>query len=126
MARPRILCRKVRRTAVVIGLLLLLIAFNIVLAQSTAQVSGIVRDQTGAVLPGVDVALIQTSTGLTRSAVTDETGSYILLNLPVGPYRMEASLPAFRTYVQSGIVLQVGGSPILNAVLSVGQVADQI
>src|SRR5215813_2372636 len=126
MARRKTFLRTVRQTAVIIGLSLLLIAFNIVLGQSSAQVSGTVRDQTGAVLPGVEVALTQTSTGFSRSAVTDETGSYILPNLPIGPYRLEASLPGFRTYVQSGIVLQVGGSPILNPILQVGQVSDQI
>jgi hypothetical protein len=51
MARRRMLFRKVKRTAVITGLLLLLIAFNIVLAQSTAQVSGTVKDQSGAVCP---------------------------------------------------------------------------
>src|SRR5438034_10130132 len=107
MALQESVRRRARQSAVITGLVLLLIAFNIVLAQSTAQVSGTVRDQTGAVLPGVEVALIQTDTGLNRTAVTDETGSYILPNLPIGPYRLEASLPGFRTYVQSGIVLQV-------------------
>src|SRR5262245_29887587 len=120
------LSRNVRRTAVIVGLVLLLIAFNIVLAQSNAQVSGTVKDQSGAILPGVEVAVTQTSTGQTRTAVTDETGSYVLPNLPVGPYRLEASLPGFRTYVQSGIVLQVGSSPILNPVLAIGQVSDQV
>ena len=52
-------------------------------------------------LPGVDVTVTQTETGLTRSAVTDATGSYTLPNLPVGPYRLEASLSGFRTYVQT-------------------------
>src|SRR5689334_11749260 len=73
------------------------------LAQSTAQINGTVKDQTGAVLPGVEVLLTQTETGLTRNAVSDETGSYNLVNLPIGPYKLEASLPGFRTYLQSGI-----------------------
>src|SRR2546422_11483678 len=107
MARQRMFFQKVRQTAVVTGLLLLLIAFNIVLAQSTAQVSGTVRDQTGAVLPGVEVALIQTDTGLSRTAVTDETGSYLLTNLPIGPYRLEVSLPGSRTYAPTSIALPV-------------------
>src|SRR5438552_596671 len=101
MARRKRLVRKIRQATVIIGLLVLLIAFNVVLAQSTAQVSGTVRDQSGAVLPGVEIALIQTSTGLNRTAVTDEMGFYLLPNLPVGPYRLEASLPGFRTHVQS-------------------------
>ena len=63
-------------------------------AQSTAQINGTIKDSTGAVLPGVEVTVNQTDTGLRRSAVTDETGSYILPNLPIGPYRLEAVLPA--------------------------------
>lgn len=94
--------------------------------QSTAQISGTVRDQSGAILPGADVSATQTATGAKRTAVTNETGSYILPNLPVGPYMIEVELPGFRTYVQTGIVLQVGSSPEINAVLSIGQVAEAI
>jgi hypothetical protein len=59
-------------------------------AQATAQISGTVRDQTGAVLPGVNVTATQTDTGVARMTVTNETGSYVLANLAVGPYRVEA------------------------------------
>jgi hypothetical protein len=95
-------------------------------AQATAQVTGTVKDQTGAVLPGVEVTATQTETGVARSAVTNETGSYVLLNLAIGPYRLEATLPGFRSFVQTGIVLQVNGSPVVNPVLEVGQVSDQV
>src|SRR2546430_3256539 len=84
------------------------------MAQSTAQVSGVVTDQSGAILPGVEVKVMQTETGITRSVVTNETGSYALPNLPIGPYRLEATLPGFRTYVRTGVVLQVGSNPVLN------------
>src|SRR5438128_1770727 len=75
---------------------------------TVAQISGTVKDQSGAVLPGVEVSATQTDTGVKRSVPTDETGSYILANLPLGPYRLEAALPGFRTYVRTGIILQVG------------------
>src|SRR5436853_7579247 len=94
-----------------VTVVLFALACTTVSAQSTAQVSGTVKDQSGAVLPGVEVTATQADTGLKRTAVTDETGSYILPNLPVGPYRLEAALPGFRTYVQSGIVLQVASNP---------------
>src|SRR5215471_15089714 len=77
-------------------------------AQATAQITGSVKDQSGAVLPGVEITATQTATGAKRNAVTDESGSYILPNLPIGPYTIEAALPGFRTYVQTGITLQVG------------------
>src|SRR5207302_4567314 len=95
-------------------------------AQATAQIAGSVRDQSGAVLPGAEVTVTQTETGAARAAVTNETGSYVLSNLPIGSYRLEASLPGFRTFVQTGIVLQVNGSPVINPVLEVGQVTEQV
>jgi carboxypeptidase family protein/TonB-dependent receptor-like protein len=95
-------------------------------AQATAQISGTVKDQSGAVLPGVEITATQTDTGATRMAITNETGSYILSNLPIGPYKLEAALPGFRTFVQTGIILQVNGSPAINPTLEVGQVTEQV
>src|SRR5436190_15545202 len=114
--------------SVLVGLLVCVLGSSSIRAQggSTAQISGSVKDQSGAVLPGAEVAATQTDTGLMRSVVSDETGSYTLTNLPVGPYRLEVSLPGFRAYVQTGIVLQVNGNPVVNAVLQVGQVSEQV
>src|ERR1051326_3876373 len=95
-------------------------------AQATAQISGTGKDQSGAVLPGVEVTATQTETGIARTAVTNETGSYVLPSLAIGPYKLEAALPGFRSFVQTGIVLQVSGSPEINPVLQVGQVSDQV
>src|SRR3989441_8133056 len=95
-------------------------------AVSTSQITGTVKDQTGAVLPGAEVTVTQTDTGARRTVVSDETGSYVLANLPIGPYRLEVMLPGFRTYVQTGIVLQVGSNPTIPVVLAVGQVSEQI
>src|SRR5437773_7829793 len=93
----------------VIGLLVSMISAT-GWAQSTATISGSVKDTTGAVLPGVEVKVMQTETSVSRTTVTNETGSYVLPNLPLGPYRLEAALPGFRTFVQTGITLQVGSS----------------
>ena len=95
-------------------------------AQGTAQLTGTVKDQSGAVLPGVEINATQTATGAKRTTVSDETGNYVLPNLPIGPYMVEASLPGFKSYVRSGIVLQVGSNPIVPIVLQVGQVAEQV
>src|SRR5690242_8175205 len=106
--------------------LISLIACSSVWAQATAQISGTARDQSGAVLPGVEITATQTETGITRTAVTNETGSYVLTNLPIGPYKVEATLPGFRTYAQTGIVLEVNSSPVINVALEVGQVTEQV
>ncbi len=109
-----------------IGLLVCAVTCGNAWAQATAQISGTVRDQSGAVLPGVEITATQTETGIARTTISNETGSYILPNLALGPYRLEISLPGFRTYVQSGIVLQVNSNPVINAVLEVGQVAETV
>ena len=93
---------------------------------ATAQISGTVTDQSGAVLPGAEITATQTETNVSRNAVSNETGSYVLPNLPVGPYRLEAALPGFRTFAQTGIVLQVNSNPAIKIVLQVGQVTETI
>ncbi|HLH31889.1 MAG TPA: carboxypeptidase-like regulatory domain-containing protein, partial [Terriglobia bacterium] len=95
-------------------------------AQGTAQINGTVKDPSGAVLPGVEVTATQTSTNVSRQAVTDERGNFVLPNLPVGPYKVEAALPGFRTFVQTGIELGVNQNPNLNVTLEVGQVSQQV
>jgi hypothetical protein len=104
----------------------LCLAVPISWAQATAQISGSVRDQSGAVLPGVEITATHTETGIQRTTVTNETGAFSLPNLAIGPYRIEASLPGFRSFVQTGIVLQVNSNPVINAVLEVGQVTEQV
>ena len=95
-------------------------------AGSTAQIAGNVKDDTGGVLPGVTITVTQTATGLTRTAVSDDTGGYVIPNLPVGPYKLEATLQGFRTYVQSGIVLTVNATPTVNVVMALGAVSEQV
>src|SRR5437879_137435 len=105
--------------ALLLVLLISVVTCDDVWAQATAQISGTARDQSGAVLPGVEITVTQTATGTARNALTNETGSFVLPNLPIGPYRLEASLPGFRSFAQTGIVLQVNASPTVNVVLEV-------
>ncbi|HYS26743.1 MAG TPA: carboxypeptidase-like regulatory domain-containing protein, partial [Vicinamibacterales bacterium] len=108
------------------ALVIVLLAHGAAWAQATAQVSGTVRDSSGGVLPGVTVTVTQTGTGFSRTVVTENGGTYVVPNLPTGPYKLEASLQGFRTYAQTGIVLQVNGNPTINVTLAVGDVAETI
>ena len=85
-------------------------------SQATAQINGTVRDASGAVLPGVQITATQTDTGGARITTTDETGCYVVPSLLLGPYKV-ASLPGFRKFAQTGIVLQVGSSAVVNVKL---------
>src|SRR5262249_35576964 len=83
-------------------------------AVANAAIHGVVTDHSGAVVPGAQVTAVQIETGRTRYTITAADGTYVLPNLPVGPYRLEVSSPAFNTYVQSGILLQVGNNVQVN------------
>src|ERR1051325_8227835 len=109
-----------------VGLIFLVLAATNAWAQATAQINGSVADSSGAVLPGVTVVAIQTDTGLRREAVTDDKGDYALLNLPIGPYRLEATLAGFRSYVQTGITLQVNANPVIKVTLQLGELAETL
>ena len=106
--------------------LALALACGSAFAQATATISGTARDQSGAVLPGVTITVTQQETGLVRTTVTNETGSYVLPNLPLGPYRLEADLQGFATFAQSGIVLQVNGNPVVNPTMGVSAIAEEV
>src|SRR5207247_10344886 len=66
-------------------------------AQATAQISGTVKDQSGAVLPGVEVSATQTATGAQRTTVTTETGHNGLSNPPTGQSTLATSRPTLNT-----------------------------
>jgi hypothetical protein len=118
----------VHRHGSVLGLtaLALVLACGSAWAQATATISGTARDQSGAVLPGVTITVTQQETSLVRTTVTNETGSYVLPNLPLGPYRLEAMLQGFATFAQGGIVLQVNASPVVNPVMGVSAIAEEV
>ena len=112
-----------------LSLLCLVIAVpGIARAQTVAiaQVSGVVTDESGAALPGVQVEVTQIATGLTRFTTTGDRGEYVLPNLPIGPYKLTAQLQGFSTYEQSGITLQVGASPVINVTLKVGALSETV
>jgi hypothetical protein len=93
---------------------------------SSGQISGRVADASGAVLPGVTVTATQTETQFVRTTVTNEVGAFTLPNLPVGPYRLEASLQGFQTFAQSGITIQVNANLVVDPTLRLGDIAETI
>jgi hypothetical protein len=106
-----------------------LILFPVLLhSQTTAvvQISGVITDQNGGVVPRAQVKATQTDTGFVRNAIASQDGAYVLSNLPIGPYRLEAVADGFRTRVQTGIVLQVNTNPTINLSLQVGSVSQEV
>src|SRR5437773_2206166 len=68
----------------------------------TATISGVVRDTSGALIPGVSITIKHVDSGLTRTVTSSETGNYAAPALPVGPYEVTAMIPGFKQQVRSG------------------------
>ena len=97
-------------------------------AQSVAgsQLSGVVRDASGAAVPGAEVRSPRPTPGRRGRRRAHADGSYAFPNLPVGPYELKVTLQGFNTYVQSGIVLQVSTNPVVNVTLNVGTLGETV
>jgi carboxypeptidase family protein len=108
------------------GVLMVLLTVPGAWAQATAQLSGTVKDSSGGVLPGADVTATQTDTGFKRTVVSNSDGSFTLPGIPIGPYQLEVTLAGFKTYSQTGIVLQVGSAPSIPVTLALGAVAESV
>jgi hypothetical protein len=95
--------------------------------QQASGIAGLVKDTSGAVLPGVTVeaaspALIEK----VRTVVTDSQGRYNIVDLRPGTYVATFSLPGFSTVKREGIVLTAGFTATVNADLQVGSVTETI
>jgi hypothetical protein len=96
------------------------------IAQSaTGLISGVVQDESGAIIPGVKITVTNVETGITRSATTDSGGRYRVPGLIPDHYEVEAQTPGFRTELRRGIELTVGSEAVIHLVLRVGQVAEK-
>ncbi len=103
----------VRSLTCVFLLALLLASFATLTAsaqQITGNIHGSVTDPSGAVLPSAFVTARQVETGFTRTVNTDRGGNYLVVELPIGHYRIEVTAKGFQKYVQEGITLDVNES----------------
>ena len=114
-------------------LLLPLLALALALAPTpaaaqfdTAQVSGVIRDATGAVLPGADVVLVAEGTGLERRTVSNEAGLYTFPNVPVGDYRITATLPGFQPVARTGVQVNAGLNIRVDIQLQLGTLTEAV
>jgi hypothetical protein len=112
-----------------IGLWLLIAAALPAAAQSTAinaSIEGLVKDTSGAALPGVTITITNTDTGAQRVIVSGGEGEYRAPLLPLGTYDVAAELPGFKKFEQKGLKLSAGQTALINVTLSVGNVTETI
>jgi outer membrane receptor protein involved in Fe transport len=123
MRMQRSLARPFLLLLLAVGSPLLLVAPASVVAQniSTAQLTGTVRDQQGAVISGATVTITDASKGFSRTTLTDAQGIFLVLQLPPGGYTVTAMAKGFATLKQTDVVLTVGAQGELPITLAVGE-----
>lgn len=98
-----------------------------VIAQvTTSTISGVVKDSSQAVIPGVAITVTNRETGLTRSGITEADGTYKFPALPVGTYDVTAEHAGFQRETRTGLKLAVGQDAVINLTLQVGAVDQTI
>src|SRR6202042_238172 len=107
-------------------LMTLLTGLNAAAQQITGSIRGTVLDPSGAIVQAATVTARQTETGLTRSAVTDRQGEYVLVELPIGHYQLEVHARGFQKYLQQGISLEVNETATVGIHLKLGSEAQQV
>jgi len=93
---------------------------------ANGNIEGIVRDTTGAALPGVSVTVTNMDTGTARTSITNDEGVYRAVLLPLGRYRVTAELQGFKTFEQQGVTLSAGQTALINVELGVGSVSETV
>jgi hypothetical protein len=93
---------------------------------TTGAIHGIVFDQSGAVVAGVNVKLRHVDTGLVRELITDASGRFSSALLPVGRYDIEASLAGFETNHQEGQTLTLGQTLELRLIITIANIQSSV
>jgi Carboxypeptidase regulatory-like domain len=95
-------------------------------ATSTATIGGQVTDPSGAAIPGAEVTLTDMDTQVTRTALSNEAGRYIFVNVPSGNYKVKVTMPGFATSESSGWKATVGSALNIDVSLKIGSHTETV
>jgi hypothetical protein len=112
--------------AAVIAAALVAIAVPALAQFDRGQISGIVKDETGGVIPGATVTVTNADTRLSRTVVTDTTGYYIVTALPPGNYDVEVELTGFKKWSQKNVRLDAAARVTLDATINPSAVSEMV
>ncbi len=119
-------CRKFFLSGLVILLGLLVMPALFAQTTGSAMLRGVVKDQTGAVIPGATVALINQGTKETRNTITNDEGAYLFGSVPPTKYTLRVELAGFKTYEQENISLSPSDTRGLDVTLQVGAASETV
>jgi hypothetical protein len=104
----------------IVVLLTTLVSLEISAQQITGSIRGVVIDPSGAIVQSAQVSAQQTETGLTRTTMTDRSGAYVIVELPIGHYQVKAEAKGYQKYLQEGITLDVNQAATVSIHLKLG------
>src|SRR5215468_6735292 len=93
----------------------------VALASTNGSISGVVLDPSGSVVAGAAVTATETQTGVKSETETDSKGFYSFPELPIGKYDLEIQASGFKTYRQTGLVIDANSALRADATLQIGQ-----
>jgi len=93
---------------------------------NTGEISGVVEDSSGGVLPGVTVVAEHMANGFIVERVTDSSGRFFMSSLPIGEWELTASLVGFKRSIQTGLTLEIGSVAELKFNLDIGQLTEEV
>jgi outer membrane receptor protein involved in Fe transport len=128
-SHSRITINRIANTAAGLFMLLVMvvgISRSAAAQGTTARISGTIVDESGAIVPGVQVTGTNEETGATRTVLSDQQGRFVIAQLPPGPYQLRASMTGFDTLVRNGITLSIGSDSNLSLQMRVGGVTEQV
>src|SRR5882724_13221443 len=118
----------IRLTALLIATVVCgLLGSSVVFGQTqsnAADLQGVVRDQSGAVVSGATVTARNPGTNISKTTTTNQDGSYLIVNLTPGDYEVTVEAPNFKKSVLPGVTITVGQRADLDVTLEVGQVSE--
>src|SRR6266496_6577943 len=92
----------------------------------TGSLTGMIKDPSGAVVPGAEVKLTEANKGYSLDVNSDESGRFLLRSIPPGTYRLSVAASGFRTYVRQGVVLDVGQNASIDVALQLGEQSNTV
>jgi hypothetical protein len=119
--------KKIRITSVFLILISLICALPAFSQTGTGTITGLAKDNSGAIIPGVDVTVTSPAMlGNGRHDVSDETGTYRFTQLEPGAYRVSFALPGFKTINIDGVEVTAGATMTINGPMEVSSVAEEV
>jgi hypothetical protein len=112
---------------ILIWLALALVSAISVSAQTVrGRIEGVVRDAQGGIIPNATVSATNIGTGSTARAVSSGEGTFVILELQPGTYRLTAEATGFKKFITEGVIVQVATVSNVNVTLETGQVSETI